>query len=308
MLSENDLPNVVGSLKFGVDLAPFTWMRVGGPAGALFRPASEDDLAHFLAAKPTHIPHLVVGAASNLIIRDGGLPDTVVIRLGKEFRHMDVKGQRLTVGAAQLDLHVAKFAAQWGLGGFSFFAGVPGTIGGGVRMNAGARTTSTNAHVAGGETADRLLHARVLDDRGRIHHLSPHDMGMAYRHSNLPPNWIVSAAEFEGYEANPQDLNAEIDAVLKYRAQNQPTKARTCGSTFKNPEGHSAWKLIEKVGGRGMRRGQAEMSALHCNFLLNLGQAKASDLEDLGEDIRTRVKNQSGIDLEWEVKRVGQKA
>ena len=173
-------------------------------------------------------------------------------------------------------------------------------------MNAGARTTAANAHIAGGETADRLLCARVLDAGGQVHEMSVQDLGLAYRHSSLPPDWIVTQATFEGTASAPETLTKEIQAVLAYRDTHQPTKARTCGSTFKNPEGHSAWKLVEAAGGRGLQRGQAQMSAFHCNFLLNLGAAKARDLEDLGEEIRARVQAQTGLWLEWEVKRVGE--
>lgn len=326
MLTVADLPPVRGTYTAQAPLAPFTWMRVGGPAGVLFRPADEADLADFLKHKPAHIPHFVIGAASNLIIRDGGLPDTVVIKLAKGFGDLDAHGQTLTAGAAQLDLNVAKFAAKNGIGGLSFLAGVPGTIGGAVRMNAGARTTAANAHIAGGETADRLKHARVLDPNGTIHTLTPQDMGMSYRHNDLPDDWIITAAVFEGAAqgegegtsppaplatedpATPAALMKEIEGVLAYRNDNQPTKARTCGSTFKNPDGQSAWKLVDAAGGRGLRRGDAEMSDFHCNFLLNLGHATAADLEDLGDDIRARVRAQSGIDLQWEVKRVGNRA
>ena len=305
MVKIADLPAVRGTYSEGAALAPFTWMRVGGPAGVLFRPADADDLAAFLAEKPAATPHMVIGAASNLIIRDGGLPDTVVIKLGKGFRELEADGLELRAGAAQLDLNVAKFAAKEGIGGLSFLAGVPGTIGGAVRMNAGARTTPANAHIAGGETADRLRFADVLDPQGTRHQLSPQDMGMTYRHNDLPTDWIVLSATFEGEAASPKALQQEVEGVLAYRAEHQPTKARTCGSTFKNPDGHSAWRLVDAAGGRGLRRGDAEMSDFHCNFLLNLGEATAEDLEGLGEDIRARVRAQSGIELEWEVKRVG---
>ena len=305
MLKATDLPAVRGTYSEGAELAPFTWMRVGGPAGVLFRPADAEDLADFLKAKPAHIPHLVIGAASNMIIRDGGLPDTVVIKLGKGFRELEADDLTLTVGAAQLDLNTAKFAAKSGIGGLSFLAGVPGTIGGAVRMNAGARTTEANKHIAGGETADHLKFARVLDPQGTIHTLTPADMGMTYRHNDLAPDWIVLSATFEGYAADPDALAAEIEGVIAYRNEHQPTKARTCGSTFKNPDGHSAWRLVDAAGGRGLQRGQAEISDFHCNFLLNLGEATAADLEGLGDDIRARVKAQSGVELEWEVKRVG---
>ena len=307
MLAPNDLPPVRGSYAFGAALAPLTWMRVGGAAGALFRPADEADLQDFLKNKPSEIAYMVMGAASNLIVRDGGLPKTVVIKLGKGFRDLSAQGQRLTAGAAQLDLNVAKFAAKSGIGGLSFLAGVPGTIGGAVRMNAGARTTPANAHIAGGETADRLIEARVLDEQGQPHSLSAKQKGMSYRHNALPPTWIITQALFEGRPAEPKDLEAEIKAVQDYRNAHQPTRLRTCGSTFKNPKGQSAWKLIDAAGGRGLCRGQAKMSEMHCNFLTNLGKATASDLEDLGEDIRERVAAQSGISLEWEVKRVGER-
>ncbi len=305
MLEPRDLPPVRGTLSFDTALAAHTWMRVGGPAGALFRPADLDDLIQFLQHKPPKIPHLAIGSASNLIVRDGGLPDTIVIKLGRGFRDLAADGLKLRAGAAQLDINVARFAAKAGLGGLSFLAGVPGTIGGAVRMNAGAKATTANAHIAGGETADRLICARVLDPQGQIHSLSPHDLGMGYRQSDLPSDWIVVEAEFQGVQADPTTLDAEIAAVLAYRAAHQPTKARTCGSTFKNPTQATAWKLIEAAGGRGLRKGDAAISDFHCNFLINLGHATAADLEDLGEDVRARVKAQSGLSLEWEVKRVG---
>ena len=305
MLRASDLPPVRGTYSEAAPLAPFTWMRVGGPAGVLYRPADGDDLADFLKNKPANIPHMVIGAASNLIIRDGGLPDTVVIKLGKGFRGLEAQGLKIRAGAGQLDLNVARFAARSGIRGLSFLAGVPGTIGGAVRMNAGAKITPANAHISGGETADCLVYADVLDAVGQHHRLSASDMGLSYRHNDLPPDWIVISALFEGTLGDPETLDREIAAVLAYRNENQPTRARTCGSTFKNPQGHSAWRLIEAAGGRGLQRGGAEISAFHCNFLLNLGTATAGDLEGLGEDIRARVRAQSGIDLQWEVDRVG---
>lgn len=305
MIKESDLPSVKGTLSFQAPLAPFTWMRVGGPAGAVFRPRDENDLANFLKNKPDNIPYMVIGAASNLIIRDGGLPDTVVIQLGKAFRKLEADAVTISVGAGQLDLQVARFAAKNGIGGLSFLAGVPGTIGGAVRMNAGAKSSVSNAHIAGGETADRLISARVIDPKGKIHNLTPADMGMSYRHNSLPTDWIVTSAVFEGYPENVAKVQSEISEVLKYREENQPTKARTCGSTFKNPQGISAWKLIDQAGGRGLKLGDAEISSFHCNFLLNLGGASASDLEDLGENIRSKVQQDSGVLLEWEVQRVG---
>ena len=296
MINLADLPSVRGSYTQAADLAPFTWMGVGGPAGVLFRPEDAEDLVEFLKGKPAHIPHRVVGAASNLIIRDGGLPDTVVIKLGKGFRALNAQGLTLQAGAAQLDLNVAKLAAKAGIGGLSFLAGIPGTIGGAVRMNAGVRTS---------ETADQLKFATVLDPRGRVHNLTPQDMGLTYRHNDLPADWVVLSATFEGQAAKTSVLEQDIADVMAYRNDHQPSKARTCGSTFKNPKGQSAWRLVDAAGGRGLKRGDAQMSNFHCNFLLNLGQATAAELEGLGEDIRARVKANSGIELEWEVERVG---
>ncbi len=291
------LPAVRGKLLYGVTLAPYTWLRVGGPADALFLPADEADLALFLAACPEDVPIFTMGAASNLLIRDGGVRG-VVVRLGPGFGAVQVEGNRLRAGAAALDKTVAKAAARAGLSGLEFYAGIPGTIGGALRMNAGCY---------GAETKDVLHHVIALDRLGRRVMAQACDIEFGYRHSGLPGDWIFVEAVFQGEVDDPARVQARMDEITQKREASQPIRARTGGSTFANPEGGKAWQLIDAAGGRGRRVGGALMSAQHCNFMINTGAATAADLEALGEGIRTDVAAKSGVDLRWEIKRVGER-
>lgn len=293
------LPEVRGTYREYAPLAEFTWFRVGGPADVLYRPADTDDLAHFLQNKPADVPVTVVGVGSNLLVRDGGLPGVTIRLAGKGFGQITTDGQRLTAGAAALDAMVARKAADAGIGGFSFLFGVPGTIGGALRMNAGAH---------GGETKDHLIAATVVTDKGEVKRLTPEEIGHTYRHSAVPEGWIFTEAEFEGPAAETAALKDELKHIQQTREETQPIKSRTGGSTFKNPPGQSAWKLVDAAGCRGLRVGDAQVSEMHCNFLLNLGDATAADIETLGETVRTRVKETSGTELEWEIRRIGRAA
>lgn len=288
---------VRGALQPDQPIGPVTWFRVGGPAELLFQPADADDLATALAALPADIPVTVIGLGSNLIVRDGGLPG-LVVRLGaRGFGHVSVESAtRIRVGAAVPDKRLAAAALQAGIGGFAFYHGIPGGIGGAVRMNAGAH---------GSETAAVLVEVHAVDRVGGRHVLSKADLGFTYRHSALPDDFIVTEAVFEGVPADPAAIRAEMDAVEAHRAAAQPIRERTGGSTFKNPPGTSAWKLVDAAGCRGLRIGGAEVSQLHCNFLLNVGDASAADVERLGETVRARVLATSGVRLEWEIKRLG---
>lgn len=290
------LPTVQGRYIKDTRLADHTWFRVGGEAEVLYRPLDEDDLIHFLCNKPTDIPVTVIGAGSNLLVRDGGISG-VVIRLGRGFSKITVEDDLVHVGAACLDRTVALTCRDSGVGGLEFLVGIPGTIGGAVRMNAGAY---------GREIKDLLVYATVIDPQGKQHHLSVDDLGMTYRHTKLPDGWIVTGAVLKGIAGqNPIDISNAIDAILAEREASQPVKGRTGGSTFKNPEADKAWKLIDAAGCRGLKRGDAQVSEKHCNFLLNLDQASANDLESLGEEIKRRVYETSGIDLQWEIVRIG---
>ncbi len=290
------LPAVRGRLEAEVPLAPLSWLRVGGPAEVLFTPADEDDLARFLAALPEDVPLSVLGLASNTLIRDGGILG-VVVRLGRGFGKITVEDEcTIRAGAAVPDRILAQAAAKAGIVGFAFYRGIPGCVGGALRMNAGAH---------GGETRDLLLEAVAIDRRGRRHVLGPEDMNYAYRHCGAPEDFIFTQALFQGKPGEPGEIAAEMAKVMEVREASQPVKARTGGSTFKNPPGHSAWKLIDAAGCRGLRVGGAHMSEKHCNFLINDGAASASDIEELGELVRRRVKETSGIELNWEVRRIG---
>lgn len=293
---QRDLPNLRGRLIEHARLADITWFRVGGPAEVLFTPADEGDLAYFLAGLPPSVPVFVMGLGSNLLIRDGGVPG-VVIRLGRGFSDVGVEGDhRLRAGAAVPDVKVARAAADAGLAGLAFYRGIPGSIGGALRMNAGAH---------GRETRDVLLEARALDRQGRAHILSRADMGFSYRHCGVPDDWIFTSALFQGTPGDPREIAREMEDVAEYREKNQPIKERTGGSTFKNPPGSSAWKLIDEAGCRGLRIGRAKVSEMHCNFLINEGDATGEHVERLGETVRTKVKAASGIVLEWEIIRAG---
>ncbi len=292
------LPPVRGRLIPAARLAEITWFRVGGPADVLFMPADTDDLSAFLAATPADIPVTVVGVGSNLLVRDGGIPG-VVIRLGKPFAGIERIGEkRLRAGTAVLDVALAKAAHEAGLSGLEFYRGIPGSIGGALRMNAGAY---------GRETCDAFVEAVALDRAGRRHVLGPDEMGFRYRTSAAPHDLLFIEAVFEGTPGDFETIAARMDEITASREATQPVKSRTGGSTFKNPDGHKAWQLIDAAGCRGLTHGDAQVSDLHCNFLINHGTASARDLETLGEEVRARVHASSGIMLEWEIRRLGRK-
>jgi len=287
-----------GRLTADAPLAPVTWFRVGGAAEAMFRPADADDLAALLAGRPEGVPVAVLGVASNLLVRDGGI-DGVVVRLGRGFADIAVDADRETVrvGAGALDLNVALACRDAGLAGLEFLSGIPGTIGGGLRMNAGAY---------GAEIKDVLVSATALDPAGRRHELDAASLGLSYRHCGLPEDWIFVEAVLKGHRDAPEAIAARIVEIQAKREASQPVRARTGGSTFANPPGgHKAWELIDRAGCRGLRRGGAMVSEKHTNFLINTGDATAADLEGLGEEVRRRVHETSGITLRWEIKRVG---
>jgi len=284
-----------GRLVANQPLAELTWFRVGGPAQILFMPEDEDDLAYMLAHLPAEIPVTVMGLGSNLIVRDGGVPG-VVIRLGRGFGEIAIEDVRVRAGGALPDVKVARTAQEAGIAGLSFLRGIPGAIGGALRMNGGAY---------GRETKDTLIEARAVDRAGRVHVLGNADMHYAYRHCGAPDDYIFTQATFRGERGDPAVIAAEMDKITESREATQPIKSRTGGSTFKNPPGHKAWQLIEAAACRGLRIGDAQVSDMHCNFLINLGKATAADIETLGEAVRRRVKEGSGIDLDWEIKRIG---
>lgn len=288
------MPELRGRLLANQALGEFTWFRVGGPAQVFFIPEDENDLAYFLRNLQAEIPLTVIGAGSNLIVRDGGVPG-VVIRLGRGFNEVKIDGQRVTAGTAVLDVMVARAAQAAGVAGLAFLSGIPGTIGGALRMNGGAY---------GGETKDIFIEARGVDRQGNIRTFSNGEMGFSYRHCGVADEVIFTAAVFQGRTGVPDEIAGEMADIKKKREQSQP-RNRTGGSTFKNPPGHSAWKLVDDAGCRGLTVGGAQVSELHSNFLINLGGASASDIETLGETVRRRVKTHSGVDLEWEIKRVG---
>jgi len=290
------MPDLRGRLLANESLAPLTWFRVGGPAQVLFTPADEDDLAYFLKKLPGGIPLYVVGVGSNLIVRDGGI-EGVVIRLSpRAFGEVNVEGDIVTAGAAALDKRVAETAASANIGGLEFYFGIPGTIGGALRMNAGAN---------GGETRDVLFDATGIDRDGNRHAFSNADMKFVYRGSGVDSSIIFTSARFRGGAAAPEAIRARMAEVQNHRETAQPIREKTGGSTFKNPPGHSAWKLVDAAGCRGLRLGGAQVSDMHCNFLINTGDATAHDIEMLGETVRERVKENSGIELQWEIKRIG---
>jgi UDP-N-acetylmuramate dehydrogenase len=287
-------PKLRGRLLANQPLADITWFRVGGPAQVLFTPADEEDLAYFLERTPNH-PLTVIGLGSNLIVRDGGVPG-IVVRLARGFNEVKVEGETVVAGTAVPDVKVARTAADAGLAGLAFYRGVPGAIGGALRMNAGAY---------GGETKDALIEARAVDRAGKIHVLSNADMGFSYRHSSPPDDFIFTRAVYRAKAGDAAAIAAEMESITERREATQPIKSRTGGSTFKNPTGHKAWQLIDAAGCRGLVVGDAQVSELHCNFLINRGNASAADVEGLGEEVRRRVKDNSGVQLEWEIKRIG---
>ncbi len=292
----NMLPPVRGSLTHGAPLKDLVWFRAGGPAEILFRPADSDDLAAFLAARPAELRVSVVGVGSNLLVRDGGIPG-VVVRLSSAFGKIETDGLRLRAGAAALDGAVARAAADAGIAGLEFLRGVPGTIGGALRMNAGCY---------GREIKDVFVEALAIDGKGNPVRLSPADMAFEYRKARgAGDDLIFVEAVFEGRKDEPAAIRARMEELSANREASQPIKSRTGGSTFKNPAGHKAWQLIDEAGCRGLTIGAAQVSEKHTNFLINTGDASAADLEALGEEVRRRVKEKSGITLEWEIKRVG---
>jgi UDP-N-acetylmuramate dehydrogenase len=292
------LPQVRGRLEANAPLADLTWFRAGGSAEVLFAPADEADLAAFLKDTPKDIPVYVIGVGSNLLVRDGGVPG-VVIRLGKGFADVaEEPGHRVRAGTAALDVRVARFALEKSIDSLTFLRGIPGTIGGALRMNAGAY---------GGETKDILIEARAVDRSGNIHVLTNADMNYTYRHCGAPEDLVFTQALLQGRAGDPAEISAAMDKITESREVTQPIKSRTGGSTFKNPPGNKSWQLIDKAGMRGFAVGPAKVSDLHCNFLINEGGATAAQIEELGEAVRTKVKSTSGVVLDWEIKRIGLK-
>jgi UDP-N-acetylmuramate dehydrogenase len=290
------LPRLRGRLLANQPLKELTWFRVGGPAQVLFVPDDEDDLAYFLQHLPADIPVTAVGLGSNLIVRDGGVPG-VVVRLGRGFGEVKVEdGARLRAGAAVPDVKVARAAQEAGIAGLAFFRGIPGAVGGALRMNGGAY---------GRETKDALVEARGVDRAGHVRVYANADMRYRYRHCGVPDDVIFTQALFEGAPGDPAQIAAEMEKITEAREATQPVRSRTGGSTFKNPDGRKAWQLIDAAGCRGLIIGGAQVSEMHCNFLVNLGDATAADIETLGETVRARVKETSGVELEWEIRRIG---
>jgi len=289
------LPPVRGRLTANAALAGFSWFRVGGPAEVLFEPADADDLAALMAELPTDVPVTVIGVASNLLVRDGGVAG-VVIRLGKAFAEISVDGDTVFAGAGAMDVNVARAARDAGLAGLEFLIGIPGTVGGALRMNAGAY---------GAEISDVFAAAWAVTGRGEAADLSPADMTFAYRHCGQPDDVIFTRAAFQGVPGDVNAISQRMADIQKARGETQPVKSRTGGSTFANPDGHKAWELIDEAGCRGLTRGGAQVSPQHCNFLINTGNATAADLEGLGEEVRRRVLEETGVELHWEIRRIG---
>ncbi len=297
------LPPVRGRVMLGTMLSTITWFRVGGPAEVMFRPEDTEDLAAFMRACPREITVTPVGVGSNLLVRDGGVRG-VVLRLGRAHADIAVRGQEIHVGGAALDVNVALVCQEAGIAGLEFLRGVPGTIGGAVRMNAGSY---------GREIRDVLVEAEVVDRSGEVFRLGPGELGLSYRHSDLPPDSVVTRAVLRGSAGDRAAIAARIAEITQMRASTQPVKSRTGGSTFANPTdpkagGRKAWELIDAAGCRGFRIGGAQMSDLHCNFLINDGNASAAEIEALGEEVRRRVREHSGVDLSWEIRRIGEPA
>ena len=292
---KTQMPKLRGRLLPNQSLAELTWFRVGGPAQIVFMPEDEGDLGYFLANLPSEIPVTVIGLGSNLIVRDGGVQG-VVIRLGRGFNEVAVEGARIRAGAAVPDVKVARAAQEVGIAGLAFMRGIPGGVGGALRMNGGAY---------GRETKDALVEARAVDRKGNVHVLKNGDMGYTYRHCGVPRDFIFTQALYQGEPGDPAVIVAEMEKITESREATQPIKSRTGGSTFKNPAGQKAWQLIDAAGCRGLKVGGAQVSELHCNFLINNGGATAADIETLGETVRKRVQENSGVELQWEIERVG---
>jgi UDP-N-acetylmuramate dehydrogenase len=289
------LPRVRGTLRAEAPIARLTWFRVGGPAEVLFSPADLEDLATFLSAKPADVPVTVIGVGSNLLVRDGGIAG-VVVHLGKAFARVQIDGTDVHAGAGMADVAVAAAARDAGLAGLEFLSGVPGTIGGALRMNAGAY---------GREIKDVTIQAEALDDKGRLHSLGLDSLGFAYRHTAVPEGWIFTAAVLAGTPSDKAAVARRMAEIRDAREESQPLRTRTGGSTFQNPPNEKAWELIDRAGCRGLTRGGAQVSEKHCNFLINTGTATAADIEGLGEEVRRRVREATGIELVWEIRRIG---
>jgi UDP-N-acetylmuramate dehydrogenase len=294
-LLKSKMPDLCGRAFANQPLAELTWFRVGGPAQLLFMPEDEADLAYLLGQLPEEFAVTVIGLGSNLIVRDGGVPG-VVIRLGRGFNGIAVEDTRIRAGAAVPDVKIARTAQEAGIGGLSFMRGIPGAIGGALRMNGGAY---------GRETKDVLVEARAVDRHGRVHVLSNADMHYTYRHCGAPDDYIFTEALFAGERGDPTIIAQEMDKITEARESTQPVKSRTGGSTFKNPPGNKAWQLIDAAGCRGLTNGAAQVSEMHCNFLINRGSATAAEIEQLGEAVRRKVEAHSGVRLEWEIARIG---
>ncbi len=290
------MPDLRGRLLANQSLAELTWFRVGGPAQVLFTPADEVDLAYFLSHLASDVPVYVVGVGSNLIVRDGGIPGVVIRLSPRAFGEASASGDVVSAGAAALDKRVAEVAAAANIGGLEFFFGIPGTIGGALRMNAGAN---------GSETKDVLIEAVGIGRDGKKRVFANADMKFVYRNSGVDPSIIFASARFRGTIKDPEVIRARMGEVQSHRETAQPIREKTGGSTFKNPPGHSAWRLIDAAGCRGLRVGGAQVSEMHCNFLINTGNATGHDIETLGETVRERVRASSGIELQWEIKRIG---
>ena len=289
------LPPVRGRLTENAPLAGITWFRVGGPAEVMFRPADVEDLQSFLAGLPGDVPVTVIGVGSNLLVRDGGVPG-VVLRLGRGLAEIHHADARIEAGAAALDINLARTAAEASIAGLEFLSGIPGTLGGALRMNAGAY---------GRELVDVVLSARAIDSRGTLHELDKPALGLGYRHSSVPEDWIFVGATLQGTPGDRAQILGRLAEIQAAREATQPIRSRTGGSTFANPPGNKAWELIDRAGCRGLAIGGAMVSEKHCNFLINTGSATAAEIEALGETVRRRVRETSGIELRWEIRRIG---
>lgn len=289
------LPNVRGTYREKADLSKTTWFRTGGCAEILYKPADCEDLSNFFKGKSQEVSTLPLGVGSNLLVRDGGIPG-VVIRLGRGFTNIAIHSGFIDLGAGLLDTQVSQIAVEEGIDGLEFLAGIPGTIGGALRMNAGCYGT---------EIKDILEVAFVMDPNGKIHTMTPEDLGYSYRHCALPEDWVFIGARFKAPSGDSKQIQQRRDDLLKAREEAQPIRERTGGSTFANPDGYKAWQLIDQAGCRGFMIGGAQISEKHCNFMINIGDATSADLEELGNTVRDRVKTNSGIELKWEIQKVG---
>lgn len=290
------LPKIRGCYQANADLSKMTWFKVGGPAEVMFHPADVEDLAYFLANRPSEIPITIMGIGSNLLVRDGGLPG-ITIRLGRSFADIHTKGEELIAGTGSLDFSVAMTALNAHIGGLEFLSGIPGSLGGALCMNAGAYNK---------EIKDVFVSAHAIDGAGHFHNIGDAEMGFSYRQTAIPDDWIFTEVRLRGQFSEQAQIAKRINDIRTQRSDSQPPGIYTGGSTFTNPPGNKAWKLIDAAGCRGLRHGGAMVSGKHCNFLINTGKATATDLEELGEEIRRRVKESSGIMLEWEIQRIGQ--